>query len=862
MWLEGIEVNCQAFTVKSTPGGNEAMISMYATKELWNLKPNTHVVIGYQDPSDRNWYLMFEGSFSRFDDSETATQGRSLSLIARDYRMDIRRAPAALAWDPVSDPLKVRTYYNPMGIFQNYCVKGIHPKGRPGTDIQTYNGSGLLDLSSAIKMIAGSAFGAGLTVKNGEYTYNSSYGTIFNYKVSATNPNTPEPSTMLDAIIRGLWLQSVSGTSMMSFLNRRLRVEKKIFTPINAAGYSFWKRQDVGMNMASHLMGNARFSSLEAAFMRMAAVFSVHPHSCATPSLIPVDGESASSKWVMDPNVRRFLVERQSAEFGAPQVINTTMLLPNLEFTAPPNFNVIPPSFYDNKSTSYDISMDVTRAHFTQTHVLSDKGGNELGAMSIQFPNSLFDNNKIGAPDDEHKRRVPPMTTEEKYKGVNVYRSTIANRIVMDDARSLIASDYTSNKAREAIDKEIKQINEEIKQINGNGEVNSDVLKASGLTAGQVESLERQLQVRRDEKVARREKINNKNRGNSANAAQRHSIIKFMNQKFKGRVSTCEMMFNPFITCGFPGLIMGDYNNPDKSASESIIGMVQQVKHQVWIRPDGTDASTAIVMSNSRLMNEPTSVNDTGAPLYMRPTRGKDAEIDINTYEYKNAGYTIPAAKAPEQLENADQIYAAKKSESVQNYPYVKDLVTLTIEDLKQGKRNKVYLDDNYEPNRIAKFYSEVFRGNSNHLMIGSFVENNETKYYMYDTIHEAVTNLARKKDMLEDYQNSYEYVRRNVCSIDEYFINILGCSVAIHKKNGDTDYEIVQAQKSAARQKYYGVTTAWYNDNQSRYSRMSGPGGFSTIEEHVPVTAFIQERVDAVNNYIRSLKNTASNER
>jgi len=860
-WLEGIEVNAQSFTIKSTPNGNEVSLAMYATKELWDLKPKTHMVIGYKDPINDEWYVCYEGSFSQYGDSEQATEGRSLALIGRDFRMDIRKAPAAIAWDPLSNLLKVKTYYNSMGIFQNFCVKGIHPKGRSGSKIATYNRSAeaLLDLAGTIRRIAGTAYGAGLRKRNNEYIYTSEFGEALSFRGQK-----PSAGTMLDTIVRGLWLQSVSGTSVMAFLNKRLRMEKKIFIPVNRAGYNYWKRQNAGSTMAGHLMGNSRFTSLEAAIMRMASIFSIKPSSCSTPSIIRVDDESVSAKWVMDPLVRDFLVKRKSAEFGPPYILNTSMLLPNLEFTAPPNFNIITPAFYDNKYMEYDMDLDITRANFTQTHVLSDKGGNELGALSIQFPNSLFNNNKMGVAKDAHNRRQPPMTVEERYKGINVFYGQIAQRMVIDDARSTIYTDYTSDEAKQAIEEEIAEINEEIDAINTGDDIDDNILKSSGLTGSQLDSLKEQLKIRKKEKIARKNKINKTNKGTSAAANARHSLIKYMNRKFIGRVATCEMMFNPFISCGFPGLIMGDYNNPDKSAAQSIIGMIQQVKHQVFIKPDGADCSTSIVMSNARLINEPTSVNNVGNPLYMRTTRGKDAEIDIKTLEYKKPGYTIPPAKAPDRIvpQGDNSPYDIVAEETVENYPYAKDLLALTIEELDKGARNKVYLDREYEPTKIAKFYKEVFGQESNHFMIGNFQDEEKTKYYMYDTIHEGVENLAKRQSMLTSFQYSHEYIRRNVCSIDEYFINILGCSVVAINDKKKKVYIIEDPDPKKVRIQYFGVTTDWYNDNKKRYKKMTGPGGFSSISERMPVTAFIQEKVDAVMEYKKSLKNIATSQR
>ena len=69
---------------------------------------------------------------------------------------------------------------------------------------------------------------------------------------------------------------------------------------------------------------------------------------------------------------------------------------------------------------------------------------------------------------------------------------------------------------------------------------------------------------------------------------------------------------------------------------------------------------------------------------------------------------------------------------------------------------------------------------------------------------------------------------------------------------------------------RYYGITTHDWgvservdglkDPSQSSTSNglMTGPGQFSSIKEHLPLTAFIQERRDAVESYLKKIKQRA----
>jgi hypothetical protein len=881
MHMEGVEVPFTSATIVCTPNGNVANISVYSNEFVTDLKPKTSVQISYQEwtstKKDKPWRIMFDGFFSKIMANDDATQGRMMSLECRDFRMDIRRAPAAMAWEKETD-LTTKNYYNSMGIFQTWVVKGVTPeyqegedrskgkkKGSKGRSIRTFGSLGINDVSAMLRYIAGTAYGKGLTQQdNGEYLYSSKYGTALPVKPGS---NTPESGLFLDSIIRGIWLESVGGTTMSAFINKRARIDKRFLVPVNKAGYNFWSRQSASINMGSFFMGNARFTSVESAIMRLASVFSSRVYACSTPTLIPladeVDGKpNPALPFVMQEEVRDFLVNRSSAEFGAKYMLNETMLLPPLEFTAPPNCNVIFPSMYENVEWQYDSDIDHTRGYFTQSHVLTSRGSNDLSAPNIQIPNTIFDSRgDKGKQKDKNRRKKPPLTLEERYKGINVKFGNVEYKLGADDAKSVIQDRYVNSRAKAALNEQI----EEIRALTGGRRYNPfDMRRRSkelGISEAQLRLYENELAKKEN---ALRELKNNSStaiKNNTTNALKRHALIKFLNSKYAGRVLTSSMHFNPYIMCGFPGLVVSGSDPSDSKPLKDIIGMVQQVKHTIYITSDAADASTTVVLNNARFSDESTDIDANGSPLFMRATDTDRAIIDSDTLDYINPNYTIPDAKSPVKVKLNDDFYDLDKEELQPDYVYAKDLLTLSASDIANGERNQIYVDEVYEPNRIAKFYRDVLRHKTDSLMIGTLSDGNK---FMYDTIDEAVQNMkVNYKSAITDYRSAIDFIYRDVCSTDAFFHGILGASTLEVSQGEATSLpEITYVNKTDnfndadIREYYHGITTEkWESGDIDGLKEVNGglmtdPGQFSSINETMPATAFIQERRDAVQLY------------
>ncbi|RLI55314.1 MAG: hypothetical protein DRP09_10345 [Candidatus Thorarchaeota archaeon] len=959
MFMEGMAVPFKGATVTCTPNGTEANINVYSNKELLDLKPKTAVQIFYREwvkHSDKpKWQLMFDGFFSSFYKTDQATEGRGIGLVCRDFRMDIRRAPAALAWEAAQD-LTTRNFYNSMGIFQTFVIPGKTKK--QGTDIRIFDNTGLAPLSYTLGLIAGSAgfsrksnklkntkksttpvessgninkdvinarekAKANKTQQDGQDAYSAEFGSA-----TIENNGVANCGFYLDAIIRGMWLEAVGGTAVGAFLNKRIRVDKRFLIPVNQSGYNFWGRQKGSVHIGSHLMGNSRFSSLEAAIMRLAGAFSTRVYSCSTPSLIPIgnkgDGKPYEAvDYVIDRSVREFLVDRASAEFGGKYILNESMLLPPLEFTAPPNCNLLFPPMYDRVEWQHDIDADVTRGYFDQVHLLSTPGGNALASPSVQVPNALFnimsddtdqakdtskskgtfdgsDNinkqvtaaqNQVKSGKDKQKestaksrttqnrgkdrygRNKPPLTLEERYKGVNVVFGSVSHELAMNDAVSAVKERTLNKKARDRIDSEIAKL-EEAKDAALNLIKTSGSITIAQQGSEQVKKVKNKIAQKRAarDKLKGQKKITNKTK----NALKHHALLKFLNRKYAGRVLNVDMAFNPYIMCGFPTAVIADEMGYGGESMKSIIGMVQQVKHSLYITPQSAEATTSIIINNARFEDEPTDMNPYGTPLYMRATDAALAKINLDTLEYEDENYRIPEPKAPvKRILNSEYYDLDNNSEITGEYVYAKDLLSLTSNDLANGKRNSIYVDEGYEPNKIAKFYRDVFRHNKPHFMIGSSPDpddNTKRIHFMHDTIHEALRHLRDSNpELLQDYNKCIEYVKRNICSADAFFQGILGLSIRERVKDDDGNqvYEYVNFpalgdelgdeilfNDHTIYDKYYGVTTTDWDGGkvdglkEENGGTMYEAGQFSSIREHMPITAFIQERRDTVEIY------------
>jgi len=890
LYIEGVHVPFHGAVITCTPNGVEANINLWANKELLDLKPKTAVQIFYREwhkPSDKAaWLLAFDGFYSSLYKVDQAGDGNNISIVCRDFRMDIRRAPAALAWEADTD-LTTQTFYNEIGLFQTFVVKGASKPGKAGTPIRIFDSGDLAPLSYTLGLIAGSAFGnASYTqhksVEKGKSTYvnfadvtpTTGYAPIDDLRKElkdirdSTIPVAPTAEKkkdtsdgvancgfFLDAIVRGLWNEAVGGTVVGAFINKRIRMDKRFLIPVNKSGYNFWRRQSGGANLGSHMMGNSRFTSLEAAIMNLAGMFSTRVYSCNSPTLISISDDDPAINYIMDKRVKNFILGRGSKEFGGKYLLNESMLLPPLEFTAPPNCNFIFPPMCDRIEWQHDIDVDITRGRYEQVHLLSTPGGNALSSPNIQVPNALFSvMNK--SPKDAYGRPKPPLTLEERYKGVNVEFGSVSVELACNDASSVIQKRYLNSSAQAKVQQKIDELK--------NFKTDSQYI------ANPAVDLSADVKKKEDEKS----KLKSEDKGFESlmtNALKHHAVLKFLNSRYAGRVVVVNMAYNPFLMCGFPGDVVADNNEYGKSSSKSVLGMVQMVRHTISISSQAGDATTSVTMNNARFEDEATDINEYGYPLYMKDTVPKDALIDIKTFKHINSSgkpviHYVDDPKPPVKLITPSKAYDLSDMTKVDpQYKYAKDLLSITLKDEARGKRNQIYIDPIYEPIRISKFYHDVFKPKELHFMIGRTQTNGKNAYFTYDSIHEGIEKLRiNRPDLLTDYTACMNFTERKICSADAFFNGILGLSVAQYSEesaSGEQTIKYINKQSefsdNVIHERYFGVSTSEYNSvemkdlKKENGGEMTGPGQFSSIREHSPVTAFIQERRDAVETYL-----------
>ncbi len=854
MMLEGIEVPFTSATVASTPGGTMANINIYSNKFAHDLLPKTSVQIFYKEwvPSKaQNWYIMFDGSISNVTENDSSVQGRMLAIEARDFVTDLNKIPAALVWDPMDD-LKNYGGYSFSGVFTKTVVPNeAESDGTTeyATRVYTNPGgglgsSGLLDLSEVVKWVSGGAQGG---KKNNTVQGTSVYKTALSGTCSYYKGNT-EGGLFLDSFARGIWMDSVGGTSMGAFLNKRLRADKKLVIPTNASGYNMFSQNQGNTQIGSYLMGNARFTSVAASIMRMSGMFSARLCNVGTPTAIYIGDDSNKNPakacgFVIDERVREFLV-KENKGFGGKYLLNEAMILPPLEFTTPPDCNLIFPAMYDNIYWRHDYDADMTRGMFTQADLFSSAESNSsIKAMNIQVPNALFDIHSK----DEHGRKKPPLTLEERYKGVNPHYGNVSYKLGLDDAAESFTNGVLTPEASAALKNKINELNGFLDGVNNGVEDSADIPPAfkADLLA-KIAAKESLIAGRLAGKDSRQ-----------TNAVQRHALIKFLNTKYNGRVMQVSMVFNPYIMAGFPSIIFAGENPGDKTVMKDMIGQVQQVQHNISITPAGADATTSVVLNGARFVSEPTDMDEGGNPIYAMRTDTKAASIDKNKMEHNDKGYTVNEGMASVQADINSNKYDLSKPEGLMHgYEFAKDLLGLSADDKAMGESNSQYLDEIYTPNKIAKFYTDSM-GMKDSFMVGGDTSGN---YWMYDTIHEATEAFkANNSYIYSDYSQCMKRVHRDICTADVFYGGVMGASV----KEGDeyvVHSEQDQMQHGKIHSKYYGVSTELYDSGdidelkKSNKGLLEGPGKCSSILESMPVTSFIQERRDQVAIYLNSV--------
>ena len=879
MFMEGVQVPFKSANIVCTPNGVEMNINVHVSETLFNIKLKTAVQIMFREwyGSDRAWRLMGDGFFSATVVGEDSTGGRAVSLVCRDFRMDIRKSPAAIAYMGVEEtPGEPQALFSVNGVFQNIVTKQLVVDKKSGETsvkikskpVELYNQTGLMDLAFSIGRIAGTAYGVGAGKGGGAYdAFSFSTSEVTDAAMQAKNGKKyANGGLFLDSFIRGIWMEAVGGTTVNAFLNKRIRADKRFLVPRNYAGFNFWTKNNFGLEVGSAVMGSSRFSSLEAAMMNVAGMFSCRVYSCSTPSLISI---REKNEYVIDEKARDFAIKL--GEFGAPYLLNQTMLLPPLEFTAPPNCNLFFPPMYDRISWQHDADSDITRCYFGVIHALDSPGGGDFGRVKFQIPNDLF--GVVAQRTDATKNRLP-LTLEERYNGVNVYHGTVEFNLAAGDAARSQAAAVLNKKGKEKIEAQQAVAEKAKGTLEKVYNAAIDFVTAISTTAIADQAVKAAEKAQEEASKAKaKQKLKEVMDGPTATAYKRHAMIKYINLKYAGRVVSIDMAFNPFVMAGFPGAIISANEELGTNVTKSIIGMVQQVSHNIYITAQQAEATTTVIMNNTRFEDEPTDLDANGLPLYIEATKKSEAKVDLSTGKFVNETYRVPNAQSPNVIDESSSAFDLKEEDiGGKGYRFVKDFLSTSQTDLSLGKEESIYVDMSYEPNRIFHFYKTVFGHEVDHFMIGTFADpesNGEVKPFAYNSMHEAMVALRRDHpELLTDYDECINFVKRNICSADAFFHGILGLSSLEDVSVGGVDIGLTQKQyvnrkedflDSTISESYWGIASEDLTDKIMSDLHMSGAGQFSSIREHLPITAFIAERRLAVEEYLNSVLTKAT---
>ena len=169
MFMEGVTIPFKSAMISCTPNGVECNIVMNPSDKIFDLKPKTFVQIFYYDwfgpKTNRAIRLLGDGYFSGFAKSDDAGGMRSVSIICRDFRMDIRKTPAAMVYMP-PEYFSRGNLFNISGIRQKSVLvykKGEGNTGEKKNEVASRSfGGSLNNYYVMINIIAGTATGDGV----------------------------------------------------------------------------------------------------------------------------------------------------------------------------------------------------------------------------------------------------------------------------------------------------------------------------------------------------------------------------------------------------------------------------------------------------------------------------------------------------------------------------------------------------------------------------------------------------------------------------------------------------------------------------------------------------------------------------
>ena len=1002
MIMEGVDVKFISAAITCTPNGNEATVNIHSVLEAFGIKPKTSVQIWYKEwwADDAKWRLLFDGETGRFDKSDSVSDGAGIAITCRDFRMATRKAPCAVVFggDTGSEMLGTWSTLNGGGVYLGYRYPGT--RSINGKNTLVFDNTGTADLYNILSMVAGTA----QSISTGETTAGESQPKTGSQSADAAAENAKNPGLnsgftaatgvvttpatiaqsdestpavkynalfgadsdeghwFMDAFVKGLWIESVGGSMVPQYANRRMRVEKRWASMKNEAGYRLFINQQMANWGKAYVMGGARFTSIEAMIMRVAGLFMYRPYSINNPPLIDLS-DPAQRHYFCSQRVYDNFVSNQKL-FGAKFMAPFTILTPPLEFTAPPNCNVFLPAMYNQVTWLHDDDAEPTRGYFSVADTFgSSESTDPAWEYSIQVPNtilnyggavrdyeiamkfkddvdvtkkisvtigqpgttptpagatpstvkpSLTTTSKSGATSaadnksaakiyDAYIKTSPSMSLEERFTGVNIAEGTVSDHMARNELASNIHRSVFSAKKAADIDQQLAKAQADAVSSTAAAPAPGDPNVLTSMVSGgaaQIADLQAQAAAANDRLAELKQQYANdtddlQHKINLTQVLEQHATVKFINQKFAGRVAQIQMELNPFPICGFPGVLVADARDTSGAAygfqtRKSITGTVQQVSHM--IHAAGT-ASTSIVMNNARYVDEPTYMNRDGLPTYLPPTTPDRADFDIVGLKYKNYSDDQYFVNDDAPLYN----YVRKQDIDILNgvdinlpknvdpkYRYAKDFTTVSMSGLSHGQSNLSYIDLEYAPNLITRFYCTCLGQDPRQsLMLKSWQKplDSTPRWYMFDSVHEAVENLEYNAQLLYSYDDAIRFCQRDIVDITGFYMGILDMAICDENGNfvkytganvkatylktsgdlpvfsGVSDSEWLDMARIADS----GTDTNALNVQYGRGKIPAGPENHLSLEiEHSPRTCFTRTRNDAVLAYAQAISGYA----
>jgi len=360
MYLEGQLCSFSSINLQCTQEGVVASINIPYNDKVSLIPVKSMVQVFFRrwfedgTGSNRLFHLLFDG-YTSMEYKVDSSLGRMVSVVCRDFRMDIRKTPSIFTMDDET-----------LQSSAPFAINGLN------TDLTKKKAT-----SSSTK----------------DNLLTSGLMLLKNCGIEGTKVT----KDTLKNIIYGVWDTATSGSRMAIEFNNRLDVTKKMAIFPNSASVKYFNMQYGNELIGSHLLNSSYTSSVESIMFRAAGLFSMKPFGVCCPPVIRTDSVK----------------------------IAETIVIPPLDFTAPPACNIMFPSMYERVETQFDYDSDYTRAYFNVQGYFDQSTGAELTQV-ITIPGKIATTH---IEPEANYSIASALTKEEMLKGINVLYDTVSQEL-------------------------------------------------------------------------------------------------------------------------------------------------------------------------------------------------------------------------------------------------------------------------------------------------------------------------------------------------------------------------------------------------------------------------------------------------